>query len=105
MRSPEEADTQMPQRFTSLPLSFAAVIAMVLSLSVGFALPMAATPTWAQTSSGAPFNDVEAQLRVKQAATAAAAAAGEADQWRKALEAERRKTVASTEERATSIAR
>ncbi|MCX7362771.1 MAG: tetratricopeptide repeat protein [Alphaproteobacteria bacterium] len=55
-------------------------------------------PAWAQTATAA-FDDAEAQLRIRQAATAASAAARESDTLRKALEAERKRVVQTDGER------
>lgn len=52
----------------------------------------------AQTT-GAAFDDAEAQLRIRQAATAASTAAREADTLRKGLEAERQRVVPTDGER------
>ncbi len=48
---------------------------------------------------GPTFDDAEAQLRIRQAASAVSAAAGEVDELRKALEAERKRTLLTSEER------
>ena len=55
-------------------------------------------PAWSQTASGA-FDDAEAQLRIRQAATAASAAAREVETLHKALEAERQRVVQTDGER------
>lgn len=62
------------------------------------AMAVVCPPAVAQTTA-APFDDAEAQLRIRQAATAASAAAREADTLRKALEAERQRVVQTDGER------
>lgn len=57
----------------------------------------ASSPTWAQAA--AAFDDADAQLRVRQASTAAAEAAAAVDRLRKALAAERGKVLGSDAER------
>lgn len=73
---------------------------IALMLAAGGVLGFQATslsPAWAQAA--APFDDTEAQLRIRQAATAASTAAREADTLRKALEAERNRVVQTDGER------
>ena len=53
-------------------------------------------PAWAQT---APFDDTEAQLRIRQAATAASTAARKVDTLRQELRAERQRVVQTDGER------
>lgn len=55
----------------------------------------AVSPAWAQTA----FDDADAQLRVRQAATAASEAARKVEAARKGLEAERQRVVATDGER------
>ena len=62
------------------------------------AMVVVCLPAMAQTTT-APFDDAEAQLRIRQAATAASAAARESDTLRKALEAERGRVVQTDGER------
>ena len=74
---------------------------IVLMLTACGALGLQATtpsPTWAQASA-APFDDAEAQLRIRQTSTAASAAAREVDGVRKELEVERRRVVQTESER------
>ena len=59
------------------------------------AAPIAASPA----SPSVAFDDADAQLRVKQAASAVTAAAQEVDELRKSLIAERARTVVTAEER------
>lgn len=71
------------------------LIATILAVLLG-ALAISTASAWAQA---AAFDDVEAQLRVRQAVNAVGAAALEVDELRKALEAERKRAVLTSEER------
>ena len=75
---------------TQLSLAFALAAGGIASLA------SAARPAWAQT---AEFDDTEAQLRVRQAATAAGTAARKVESLRQELEAERHKVVQTEGER------
>ena len=74
---------------------------IVLMLMAGGAAGLhvsAPSPVWAQAAA-TPFDDAEAQLRLRQASTAASAAAREVDGLRKELEVERRRVVQTESER------
>jgi hypothetical protein len=76
------------------------VASIVLALPVVAAISTATTASaWAQAATGAAFDDAEAQLRVRQAATAAGDATRDVDELRKALGVERNRVVQSGEER------
>ncbi len=76
-----------------------AVLAAVLAIFVALEPSPAIAPTWAQAPAAIAFDDVEAQLRVRQAANAAGTAAREADELRKALDVERKRVLSTAEER------
>ncbi|MFI5002702.1 MAG: hypothetical protein ACHQK9_22680 [Reyranellales bacterium] len=73
--------------------------ALILSVSGAMDLSLPSPAAWAQVAPSAPFDDAEAQLRIRQASNAASAAAFDVDEMRKALEAERKRVVATSEER------
>lgn len=74
-------------------------MAMILLISAFLGTVLAISPVRAQSAVVAPFDDVEAQLRIRQAVNAAAIAALEVDDLRKALETERKRVVLTNEER------
>ena len=74
------------------------IVLMLMACGAVGLQAMTASPTWAQASA-APFDDAEAQLRIRQASLAASAAAREVDSLRKELEVERRRVVQTESER------
>lgn len=77
-------------------LPFAPVVLTVMICgALGLVVP-AAAPAWAQA---AEFDDAEAQLQVRQAASAASAGARRVDTLRKELETERQRVVQTDSER------
>ena len=73
---------------------------MILALVAVWGLAAAAAPSaQAQAVADATFDDVDAQLRVRQAASAAGTAAREVDELRKALDVERKRVLSTGEER------
>ena len=97
---------QMPTTRASLPAheSFACRRALklgaILATLAILGAPNATNPSaWALASSSAPFDDAEAQLRVRQAAGAAVAAARMVNELRQALEVERKHAVLAGEDR------
>lgn len=71
-------------------------LALALVLAAGALAATPALPAWAQT---AEYDDTEAQLRIRQAATAAGAAARKVETLRQELQAERQRVVQTEGER------
>lgn len=72
------------------------IAALAAALGLAGLASMACLPAWAQA---AEFDDTEAQLRVRQAATAASAAARKVETLRQELQAERQRVVQTDGER------
>ncbi|MCX7366117.1 MAG: hypothetical protein NTV97_30470 [Alphaproteobacteria bacterium] len=76
------------------------IASIALSLASAAGVSMVTTPSaWAQAAVAAPFDDVEAQLRVRQAANAVSTSAREVAELRNSLEAEGKRVVQTSEER------
>jgi hypothetical protein len=75
-------------------------LAWMATLAVfGILAPSMAPPPAQAQFTAAAFDDVEAQLRVRQAANAAGTATREVDELRKALDVERKRVLSTAEER------
>ncbi len=74
-------------------------LAAAFAIVGGGCLAAAVVPAQAQTAATTPFDDTEAQLRLRQAANVAGIAAREVEELRKGLEAERKRVATTNEER------
>ncbi len=80
-------------------LRFLAFLALVVGTGIAGPSALIATVARAQAPAAAPYDDAEAQLRVRQAGTAVTAATSDVEQLTVALQAERKRVVQTSDER------